>query len=267
MVDMIDRELRQSDRQAGAARLLDFLSSVCRTEERGHERMQIRTAQLLCGLVSEGADPHLSRLLYHLRLVAEPDSLGGSRGTGGSPGGSLGGSLGRLRAVEVQISTCTYGKSRPAYRVEDGEAGEEDVTYDESDDDPHRTAARLADELEEGTSADEATAGTWADLIEWLPHEELRRGGHAHRQHAHRQHAHGGHWDGRGVHAEGHWVRVDGRRADGLPTTDGEVAYLRAQLRLFAHLAYGRNLKTTDTLIEVTEHACMSARTHEHTHA
>ena len=48
----------------------------------------------MCGLVSEGVDPHHSALLYHLRLLAR-------RGQGG-----------RLATCDVQISTGTAGKVR-----------------------------------------------------------------------------------------------------------------------------------------------------------
>ena len=89
MMDMISAELNKG---AAPAELLDFLSSVCRTESKGHETMQSRTTQLLCGLVAEGADPHLSSLIYHIRTVAAYDSSHGSR---------------RLHAVEVQISACS----------------------------------------------------------------------------------------------------------------------------------------------------------------
>eukprot|EP00966_Prymnesium_polylepis_P107328 2484922-Prymnesium_polylepis.1 len=63
---------------AAPGALLDFLSSVCvnEKEERGHEEVQTWVAQLLCGLVGEGFDPHTSSLLYHLRLVAEKESDG-----------------------------------------------------------------------------------------------------------------------------------------------------------------------------------------------
>ena len=54
------------------AMLLDFLSSVCKSGKKGHERMQNAIGQLLCGLVSEGGDPHMSSLVYHLRLLAAP---------------------------------------------------------------------------------------------------------------------------------------------------------------------------------------------------
>ena len=211
MVDMIDKELRKADGQAGAAELLDFLSSVCRTEGQGHEKMQIRTTQLLCGLVAEGVDPHLSRLVYHLRLVCEPAVEPGPNGD--SP----------LRAVEVQISTFTKGKTRPAYRVEDDEAGEEDNMYDDDDDDLERRKLRIEDEVE--TPEDEvAMEQSFVDVLTWMPHEEK-------------------------IGTE--WYPRPGKLANGRETPEGAISYFRAQLKLFAHLCFGRNLKTSDTMVEL----------------
>ena len=68
----------------------------------------------MCGLVSEGVDPHNSSLIYHLRLLAGRDPKDG-----------------RLHATNVQISTSTLGKLRPAYRHDvDREPEEEDETYE-----------------------------------------------------------------------------------------------------------------------------------------
>ena len=125
LVDQIHKELRKvgqtvgvgeaSGRRSGGhapSELVDFLSSVCVTDNRGHEDVQCWVAQLMCGLVSEGVDPHNSSLIYHLRLLADkgPD--------------------GRLKATSVQISTATLGKLRPAYRHDaEREPDEEDETY------------------------------------------------------------------------------------------------------------------------------------------
>ena len=104
-----------SGRRSGGhapSELVDFLSSVCVTDNRGHEDVQCWVAQLMCGLVSEGVDPHNSSLIYHLRLLADK------------------GADGRLKATSVQISTATLGKLRPAYRHDaEREPDEEDETY------------------------------------------------------------------------------------------------------------------------------------------
>ena len=105
-----------SGRRSGGhapSELVDFLSSVCVTDNRGHEDVQCWVAQLMCGLVSEGVDPHNSSLIYHLRLLADK------------------GADGRLKATSVQISTATLGKLRPAYRHDaEREPDEEDETYE-----------------------------------------------------------------------------------------------------------------------------------------
>ena len=125
LVDQIHKELRKvgqtvgvgeaSGRRSGGhapSELVDFLSSVCVTDNRGHEDVQCWVAQLMCGLVSEGVDPHNSSLIYHLRLLADK------------------GADGRLKATSVQISTATLGKLRPAYRHDaEREPDEEDETY------------------------------------------------------------------------------------------------------------------------------------------
>ena len=141
MMDMIDDELHKVDGVAPAM-LLDFLSSVCRTGKHGHERMQNAIGQLLCGLISEGGDPHMSSLVYHLRLLAAPTANE------------------RLRVVEVQISPSSRGKTRPAYTA-DGEAGETDITYEQW----------RSDELV-GEEDEAAAEATFVDLLHWLPHEE-----------------------------------------------------------------------------------------------
>jgi hypothetical protein len=62
--------------------LLDFLSSVCVSGGRGHERIQTWITQLMCGIVSEGIDPHASSLIYQLRII--------SREVQGRCGGDMG---------------------------------------------------------------------------------------------------------------------------------------------------------------------------------
>jgi len=107
LVDQIHKELRKVGQTVGVgeaggrrsgghapSELVDFLSSVCVTDNRGHEDVQCWVAQLMCGLVSEGVDPHNSSLIYHLRLLADK------------------GADGRLKATSVQISTATLGKLR-----------------------------------------------------------------------------------------------------------------------------------------------------------
>ena len=108
------------------------------TDNRGHEDVQCWVAQLMCGLVSEGVDPHNSSLIYHLRLLADkgPD--------------------GRLKATSVQISTATLGKLRPAYRHDaEREPDEEDETYarDASNSSDCHHATSLTTYFPTGTSA------------------------------------------------------------------------------------------------------------------
>lgn len=138
MMDMIDDELHKVDGVAPAM-LLDFLSSVCRTGKQGHEKMQNGIAQLLCGLISEGTDPHFSSLIYQLRLIAAPEQGGATHrpppplpGVGAEAMAPT--SAERLRVVEVQISSNQKGKTRPPYTA-DGEEGETDLTYEQRPDD------------------------------------------------------------------------------------------------------------------------------------
>lgn len=72
LIDTIHAELQKKEKGQAPGQLLDFLSSVCvnETEARGHEEVQSWVAQLLCGLVSEGFDPHYSSLVYQIRLLA-----------------------------------------------------------------------------------------------------------------------------------------------------------------------------------------------------
>jgi len=43
---------------------------VCVSGGRGHERIQTWITQLMCGIVSEGIDPHASSLIYQLRIIS-----------------------------------------------------------------------------------------------------------------------------------------------------------------------------------------------------
>ncbi len=58
----------------------------------------------------------------------------------------------------------------------------------------------------------------WADLIEWLPHEEL---------------------------VNGEWVEVSGA------ARDDQADYFRSQLSLFARLSFGRNKLASSTIVEL----------------
>ena len=58
----------------------------------------------------------------------------------------------------------------------------------------------------------------WADLIDWLPHEE---------------------------HVNGEWMEVSGS------ARDDQADYFRAQLSLFARLSYGRNKLASSTIVEL----------------
>ena len=105
-------------------------------------------AQLMCGLVSEGVDPHHSALLYHLRLLARrgPD--------------------GRLETTDVQISTGTAGKVRPPYRADPDEEDEADECYETPPKDRVVSDADAA-----------RVEGGWVSVLQWLDHEELTAAG------------------------------------------------------------------------------------------
>ena len=281
------------------AELLDFLSSVCVTEGRGHEKIQtwathlvhsyrpppllttmtllttavtplLRTrwiTQLVCGIVSEGIDPHASSLIYQLRIISRdesapspsdqgwaahplhdarnsprnlppsrlpPDRQGhpplpttqssgasslssdGSSSSqrlgGGSAsqrqGGGRGGMVARLVPERVQISTTTLGKVRPPYRAEAGE-GDTSCTYE----------AEPPDVLTGDDAEAQQEAGSWVDLLQWLPHEVRGAGGE--------------------------WRAVAGC---GPPD---EVAYLRAQLHLCSELCFARNQLSSASVVEL----------------
>ena len=67
--------------------------------------------------MAEGANPHSTSLLYHLRLLATREADG------------------RLTTCCVQISTSTKGKWRPEYKAE--EDGEENEGYEVRPEDEH----------------------------------------------------------------------------------------------------------------------------------
>ena len=115
--------------------------------------------QLVCGIVSEGIDPHASSLIYQLRIISRdeiaprdapsPSERGWAAGSPRNPlpsrppharqghpplpttqaqggtasqrqGGGGSGTVSRLVPERVQISTNTLGKVRPPCRAEAG---------------------------------------------------------------------------------------------------------------------------------------------------
>lgn len=82
---------------------------------------------------------------------------------------------------------------------------------------PYRYERDAVDEIIDETDGEELERG-WADLIEWLPHEEL---------------------------VNGEWVEVSGA------ARDDQADYFRSQLSLFARLSFGRNKLASSTIVEL----------------